>query len=106
MNTLKRISQVFQESEQITYDDSSKIVLMSDCHRGDGNWSDDFSKNQSTCYAALSHYYKEGYSYIEIGDGDELWETSNYYDIIHVHSDTFFLLSKFFREGRLHFIFG
>ncbi|MDP4090343.1 MAG: metallophosphoesterase family protein, partial [Bacillota bacterium] len=47
-----------------------------------------------------------GYSYIEIGDGDELWETSNYYDIIHVHSDTFFLLSKFFREGRLHFIFG
>lgn len=106
MNSLNRISKVFKASEKITFDDSSKIVLMSDSHRGDGNWPDDFSKNQNIYYAALTHYYKKGYTYIEIGDGDELWETKNFTEIIHIHIDVFWLLSKFFKEGRLYFIFG
>ena len=106
MNTLKRISKVFESAEEIIFDDSSKIVLMSDCHRGDGNWSDDFSKNQNLYFAALTRYYNKGYSYIEIGDGDELWENKRLSDIRRVHSDVFSLLSKFFNEHRLRFIFG
>lgn len=106
MNILKRVSQVFQSSEQIYFDDSSRIVLMSDCHRGNGDWTDDFSGNQNIYFAALTHYYNEKYTYIEIGDGDELWENKKFYDIIHAHSDVFWLLSRFFIEGRLYFIFG
>jgi UDP-2,3-diacylglucosamine pyrophosphatase LpxH len=106
MNTLKRLSQVFKLSEEILFDDSSRIILMSDCHRGDGSWADSFSKNQNLCFAALTHYYNENYTYIEIGDGDELWENKELSHIIHVHSDVFWLLSKFFDKDRLHFIFG
>ncbi|MGV8984293.1 metallophosphoesterase [Clostridium sp.] len=106
MNTLKHISKVFKSAEEISFDDSSKIVLMSDCHRGDGNWSDDFSKNQNIYFAALTHYYDENYDYIEIGDGDELWENKRLSDIKSIHNDVFWLLSKFFNEGRLKFIFG
>ena len=106
MNTLKHISKVFESAEEISFDDSSKIVLMSDCHRGDGNWSDDFSKNQNIYFAALTHYYDKNYYYIEIGDGDELWENKKLSDIMRVHSDVFWLLSKFFKEDRLKFIFG
>lgn len=106
MNTLKRISKVFELSEEIIIDDSSKIVLMSDCHRGDGNWSDDFSKNQNLYFAALTRYYNKNYTYIEIGDGDELWENKRLSDIRRVHSDVFSLLAKFYNEGRLNFIFG
>lgn len=106
MNTLNRMSKLFQSAEQIIFDDSSKIVLMSDCHRGDGNWCDDFARNQNLYFAALTHYYKENYIYIEIGDGDELWENKRISDIIRVHSNIFWLLSKFFNEDRLHFIFG
>ncbi len=106
MNTLKRISKVFESAEEITFDDSSKIVLMSDCHRGDGNWSDDFSKNQNVYFAALTCYYNKNYTYIEIGDGDELWENKRLSDIKRVHSDVFRLMSKFFNEDRLKFIFG
>ncbi|MBZ9606543.1 serine/threonine protein phosphatase [Clostridium estertheticum] len=106
MNTLKHLSKVFESSEEIIFDDSSKIVLMSDCHRGDGNWSDNFSKNQNIYFAALTHYYDEHYTYIEIGDGDELWENKRLSDIKRVHSDVFWLLSKFYNEDRLNFIFG
>ncbi len=106
MNKLKRISKVFESAEEIPFDDSSRIILMSDVHRGDGSWADDFSKNQNLYFAALTHYYNENYTYIEIGDGDELWKNKKLSDIIDVHSHVFWLLSKFFDDGRLYFIFG
>ncbi|MEA4847767.1 MAG: metallophosphoesterase [Clostridiaceae bacterium] len=106
MDILRRISQVFEVSEQIPFDDSSRIVFMSDCHRGDGSWADDFLKNQNLYFAALTYYYKNNFTYIEIGDGDELWENSSFDDIKQVHSNVFWLLSKFYNEGRLHMIFG
>lgn len=106
MNVLKRISKVFESADEILIDDSSRIVLMSDVHRGDGSWADDFSKNQNLYFAALTHYYLENFTYIEIGDGDELWKNSKLSDIIYVHSNAFWLLSKFFAERRLYLIFG
>lgn len=106
MNISKRLSQIFNSSKFIPFDDSSKLVLMSDCHRGDGSWSDNFLKNQNIYFAALNHYYKEGYTYIELGDGDELWENDKMSEIIKTHSNVFWLLSKFFKENRLYFIYG
>ena len=106
VDILKRLSQVFEGAKQIAFDDSSRIVFMSDCHRGDGSWADDFSKNQNLYFAALTHYYNKNFTYIEIGDGDELWENRKLSDIKEVHSDVFWLLSKFYKEGRLYLIFG
>ncbi len=106
MSTIKRISKVFESAEEIPFDDSSKIVLMSDCHRGDGNWSDDFSKNQNVYFGALTHYYYNDYTYIELGDGDELWENKRLSEIKLEHRDVFWLLSKFYNKDRLKLIFG
>lgn len=106
MKTLKRVSQVFKTSDELPFNDSSRIVLMSDCHRGDGSLSDAFSKNQNLYFVALSYYYKENFTYIEIGDGDELWKNNNFSDIKREYSNVFWYLSKFFDEERLHLIFG
>lgn len=106
MYALKRLSKIFKSAEQIPFDNYSRIVLMSDCHRGDGSWADTFSKNQNIYFAALIYYYNKNYTYIELGDGDELWENNKFSSIVHVHSDAFWLLSKFYNKGRLHFIFG
>jgi UDP-2,3-diacylglucosamine pyrophosphatase LpxH len=106
MYALKRLSQVFKSAEQIPFDNTSRIIIMSDCHRGDGSWADDFSKNQNLYFAALTHYYNENYTYIELGDGDELWKNNKLSDIMHEHSDAFWLLSKFCKEDRLYFIYG
>lgn len=106
MNSIKHLSKTFEAAEQISFDDTSRIVLMSDCHRGDGGWADDFSRNQNIYFTALTHYYRENFTYIEIGDGDELWENRRIFDIKQAHSDVFWLLSKFYNENRLHLIFG
>ena len=102
----QRLLDVYQSAQRIPFDDTSRFVFMSDCHRGDGSWADDFLKNQRLYFSALTHYYKENYTYIELGDGDELWENRKLSDILRVHSDSFWLLYQFFTEGRLYFIFG
>ena len=106
MFTAKKLSKVFESAQRLTIDDKSKIVIMSDCHRGDGNWSDNFGKNQNIYFQALWEYYEQGYSYIELGDGDELWENSQFSNIVVLHSHVFWLLKKFYEEKRVHFILG
>ncbi len=106
MPTLKRLNKVFDSAEQIPIDDSSKIVLMSDCHRGDGNWGDNFFNNQNLFFAALDYYYGKDFTYIEIGDGDELWENRKIERIITTHSDAFWLMSKFYRRERFYMLYG
>lgn len=106
MSTSKRISKIFESADKILFDDSSRFILMSDVHRGDGSLADDFSNNESPYYAALTYYFKENYTYIEIGDGDELWKNKRLSDIFPMHRDTFLLLTKFFTKDRLYFIFG
>lgn len=106
MNTTKRLSKVLTNAKVIPFDKNSRFVLMSDCHRGDGTWSDNFSKNQNVFFAALTYYYEQGFTYIELGDGDELWENRKMNTIISIHSDVFWLMSKLYEEGRFFMIYG
>lgn len=106
MKTYKRLSEVYKSSKIIPYDSCSKFVLMSDCHRGTGNSGDNFLKNQYLFLAALNYYYEKGFTYIELGDGDELWENRSIQKIIEIHSRTFSLMSKFYDDDRMYMIFG
>ena len=106
MFTASRLNKLWKTSPVVYYDSLSRFVLMSDCHRGSGNWGDDFLKNQNLFFAALTHYYQDGYTYIELGDGDELWENRDMQQIITAHSNTFRLLSDFYREKRLYMLYG
>ena len=106
MSTSKRLTQVLSSSTVMSFNDSSRIVIMSDCHRGIGGWSDNFSDNQNLFFAALTYYYERGYAYIELGDGDELWENRSIDPIIHTHSDAFWLMSQFYRDGRFYMMYG
>lgn len=106
MNYLKRLTSLYNKSDIINFNEKSRFIIMSDCHRGDGNWSDSFAKNQNIYAAALTHYFKEDYTYIELGDGDELWEYRNINDIIQEHSNVYWLLKKFHDNKKLHMIYG
>ncbi len=102
----KRLTKIYKSSEKIFIDGGSKIILMSDCHRGDASHADSFLNNQNIYFAALEHYFWQNYTYIELGDGDELWENHKLSQIIGVHKDVFWLLSDYYKQGRLYLIFG
>ncbi|CUH92556.1 metallophosphoesterase [Herbinix luporum] len=106
MGVSKRLTQVLSSSPKIYFDDYSRFIIMSDCHRGDGGWSDNFYNNQNLFIAALQYYYERGFTYIELGDGDELWENRKIDDIISTYSDVFWIMSQFYKAGRFYMIYG
>ena len=81
MFTSRSLTAVFESADEVPFDDSTKIIFFSDCHRGDNSWADDFAHNQNVYYHAMNAYYREDYSCIEIGDGDELWENIQFRDV-------------------------
>lgn len=106
MSTSSRLTQVFHSSKEIPFNDSSKIIFFSDCHRGDSSWVDNFAHNQNLFFTALNYYYNQGFTYIEIGDGDELWENRKFSEIRDAHSNVFWLMRKFYIKNRFYMIMG
>jgi len=106
MSMSKKFDKLLRSCPVIFFDNNDKFILMSDCHRGNGSHSDTFLKNQHLFYSALEYYYKNGFSYIELGDGDELWGNKNFEQILEVHADIFLLMSHFLKEDRLYMLYG
>ncbi|MCQ4635515.1 metallophosphoesterase family protein [Anaerovorax odorimutans] len=106
MSYLSRLDRAFSDVPRLPLSDETRYVLVSDCHRGNGTSNDNFLKNQNLYHAALEYYFRKGYTYIELGDGDELWENRRLQQIIQIHSQTFEMLFKFYQQGRLYFLYG
>lgn len=106
MSVYRRLQRVYESAPELPYNDRSKIVLMSDCHRGTGSGADNFASNQHLFDVALRNYDLDGYTYIELGDGDELWENKRFFDIASEYDYIFARLSKLYREGRLFMLYG
>ncbi len=102
----RRLDKSFRNAPVLALYPHSRIVLISDCHRGVGNANDNFLKNQHLYFAALRYYYTNGFTYIELGDGEELWENRSLAAIREIHSNVFWLLSLFQKENRLYMIYG
>lgn len=106
MSSEKRISRAYKNARRIPFNDTSKFIIFSDCHRGDNSFADDFANNRNIYFHALNHYYDEGFTYCELGDGDELWENTEFKEIFEAHKNVFMLLKQFFEEDRLHRLVG
>ena len=102
----KRLDRAYNGAHVIPFNDNSKFILFSDCHRGDNSFADDFANNRNTYYHALKHYFNEGYAYCELGDGDELWENMKFESILHAHKDVYMVMKRFHEVGKLHMIWG
>lgn len=106
MSSDTRISRAFEGALRLPLNYRSKYILFSDCHRGVGNANDNFLKNEFLYLAALNHYFCRGFIYLELGDGDELWENRSIDKIKEMHRHCFDMMAKFYAEGRFYCIYG
>lgn len=106
MNSRERLDRAYKEAARVPFKSADKLVFFSDCHRGDKSYADDFAKNENIYYHALQHYYNSGFSYFELGDGDELWKNSSFESILYSHKNIYALFQKFHLENRLYLIWG
>jgi len=102
----KRLDRAYNNAKVIPFNNDSKFVLFSDCHRGDNSFADDFANNRNIYFHALKYYYTEGFQYCELGDGDELWENLSFTPILEAHKNVYMLMKLFHEQNKLHMIWG
>jgi UDP-2,3-diacylglucosamine pyrophosphatase LpxH len=54
----------------------------------------------------MQGYYEKGFTYIELGDGVELWENYTFEPIYKAYKDIFEMLKLFYDEDRMYMLWG
>lgn len=54
--------------------DKDRYIIFSDQHKGNGDRGDDFRKSEANYIYALQTYHAQGYTFINLGDSEELWK--------------------------------
>ncbi len=97
---------LYDNAKTIKFDDDSKLVFISDVHRGDGSYADSLLPNRNIYITALKYYLKNKYMYIEVGDGDELWKNRNCKEIAYFYEDIFKVLNKYKDNSDIYLLYG
>mgnify|MGYP000951169997 CR=1 FL=1 len=102
----KIITNSYKKAKKIPLKADSKFIFFSDCHKGDNSYADDFANNGNIYFHALRNYFEKDFTYIELGDGIELWENLFMNEIFEAHKNVFLLLREFHLKKRLHMLWG
>ena len=85
--------------------DSDRFIIFSDQHKGTRNFDDDFRSNEPNYIAALNYYHQQAFSYINLGDGEELWKNKAT-DVNNAYSEAFKAEANFQVGNRYYRTFG
>ena len=103
---LESVKEMAREAERVSLNHSSKIMILSDLHLGDGSSSDDFTRNEAAVLDALrSWYLPRGFLLILNGDVEDLHKAS-FQDIRAGHEEFYRILTEFSAKGLLRKIIG
>jgi len=106
MDGKTRLLKILHKAERIEFTDKDKLVFFSDVHRGNNSWADEFAQNETIYTHAIRYYYKRGFTYVEVGDGDELLKFKYVEPIRIAHEGVYRILQKYNKKDRLHYIYG
>ncbi len=94
-----QLERLLQKAKSVTLDQSSKVLILSDLHMGNGGRRDDFRRNADLVRTMLGSYYlPEKYSLVLNGDVEELFKFP-LESIIAEWGDFYDLFLKFERNG-------
>lgn len=82
-----------------------RFIIFSDHHKGARNGADDFAMAEPNYLAALDHYFGEGFTLINLGDSEELWE-NRLGKVRKFNQQNLEAEKKFLQQKRLIKIFG
>jgi predicted phosphodiesterase len=85
--------------------DTAKYIIFSDQHKGAGDLADDFHQAKGNYQNALAYYFDQGFTFINLGDCEELWECTPEIAVEH-NRDTLLSEAKFLSQSRYYRIFG
>lgn len=106
MGCYRRIDRALEHALHLPLGTGSRYVVISDCHRGEGTTNDNFLKNAYLYEAAMEHYIKRGFFYLELGDGEELWENRCMDRIVHYHETVYEMFACLQSRNALCRIYG
>lgn len=84
---------------------TTRIIIFSDQHKGGKNGADDFWVAEKNYTTALQYYYDAGFTFINLGDCEELWE-NNVWKVKKNNALAFTAEKKFADRKQLIKIFG
>lgn len=102
----KDLNRLYDNSFTIPFNDEDKIVFMSDVHRGDGTYYDALLNNRNIYLTALRYYFRNNFTYVEVGDGDELWKNRNFIEIAYAYESVFKVFNKYSKKDKIFVIYG
>jgi predicted phosphodiesterase len=85
--------------------ETGRFIILSDQHKGNRDAADDFAAAEKNYRTALDFYLREGFTYINLGDCEELWKNE---PAVVMKSNAEVLASevKFLKSNRYYRIFG
>lgn len=84
---------------------TSKIIILSDQHKGAKDLADDFRLTEKNYMCALQHYYDNEFTFVNLGDCEELWESTPS-KVIESNRLTLLQEAQFEASGRYYRIYG
>ena len=81
------------------------FIIFSDQHKGNRDGADDFAGAELNYLRALDHYSKNDFTYISLGDSEELWENS-IWTVKKKNTAVFELEKIFLQKNKFIKIFG
>ncbi|MFM2336952.1 MAG: hypothetical protein RL115_145 [Bacteroidota bacterium] len=82
-----------------------KFIIFSDQHKGRKDGADDFRLAEKNYLAALAYYFNQGYTFISLGDSEELWE-NNIRQVKKHNQQNFKIEKSFLQANRFIKVFG
>lgn len=84
---------------------TGKFIILSDQHKGGKDLADDFRLAEKNYMATLQHYYDNGFTFINLGDCEELWESTPS-TVIEKNRLTLLEEAQFLASDRYYRIYG
>lgn len=82
-----------------------QFVIVSDQHKGIRDGADDFRNAETNYLAALDFYFDQGFSLINNGDAEELWENTPT-KVMEANQETLASERRFLEQDRYYRIYG